>query len=74
MQDGGERSLLIITSSEVAECVVENMKENNYARFHMAGVSVIDEDWIGRTIEKSRLLQILRQHRCMSAKNGLMKY
>lgn len=52
MQDGGERSLLIITSSEVAECVVENMKENNYARFHMAGVSVIDEEWIGRTIEK----------------------
>ena len=28
------------------------MKKNNYARFHMAGVSVIDEDWIGRTIEK----------------------
>lgn len=52
MQDGDERSLLIITSSEIAECVVENMKENNYARFHMAGVSVIDEDWIGRTIEE----------------------
>ena len=51
MEDGGERSLLIITSSEVAERVIDNMKENNYARFHIAGVSVIDEDWTGRKIE-----------------------
>ncbi len=51
MEDGGERSLLIITSAEVAERVIDNMKENNYARFHIAGVSVIDEDWTGRKIE-----------------------
>lgn len=43
MQNGGERSLLIITSGEVARRVVDNMKENNYARFRIAGVSVIDE-------------------------------
>ena len=51
MEDGGERSLLIITSAEVAERVLDNMKENNYARFRIAGVSVIDEDWIGQKIE-----------------------
>lgn len=51
MQNGGERSLLIITSGEVARRVVDNMKENNYARFRIAGVSVIDEDWIGRKVE-----------------------
>lgn len=51
MQNGGERSLLIITSGEVARRVIDNMKENNYARFRIAGVSVIDEDWIGRKVE-----------------------
>ena len=50
MVDGGERKLLIITSEDVAEQVVSNMQENNYARYSIAGVVVIDADWTGRTI------------------------
>ena len=50
MVDGGERKLLIITSEDVAEQVVSNMQENNYARYSIAGVVVIDADWTGRVI------------------------
>ena len=50
MEDGGERKLLIITSEDAAEQVVMNMQENNYARFTLAGVAVIDADWTGREI------------------------
>ena len=50
MADGGERKLLIITSEDVAEQVVSNMQENNYACYSIAGVVVIDADWTGRTI------------------------
>ena len=50
MEDGGERKLLIITSKDMAEKVVLNMQENNYARFTIAGAAVIDADWTGREI------------------------
>ena len=50
MEDGGERKLLIITSENIAEQVVSNMQENNYARYSIAGVVVIDANWIGRVI------------------------
>ena len=50
MEDGGERKLLIITSEAVAEQIVLSMQENNYARFTLAGVAVIDADWTGRDI------------------------
>lgn len=52
MTDGGDRTLLIITSSDVAELVVENMKNNNYARYILAGIAVIDQDWTGQKIQK----------------------
>lgn len=51
MADGGERKLLIITSEDVAEQVVTNIKENNYARYTLAGVAVIDADWTGKKVE-----------------------
>lgn len=50
MEDGGERKLLLITSEDVADQVVSNMQENNYARYSLAGVVVIDADWTGRMI------------------------
>ena len=50
MEDGGERKLLIITSEEAAERVVSNMQKNNYARYTLAGVAVIDADWTGREV------------------------
>ena len=50
MEDGGERKLLIITSEDAAEQVVVNMKENNYARYTLAGVAVINADWTGKKV------------------------
>ena len=50
MEDGGERKLLIITSEDAAEQVVVNMKENNYTRYTLAGVAVIDADWTGKKV------------------------
>ena len=37
-------------SKEEADKVVKNMQENNYARFSLAGVVVIDADWLGKKI------------------------
>lgn len=50
MKDGGERKLLIITTEAVAEQVVTNMQQNNYARYTLAGVAVIDADWTGKQV------------------------
>lgn len=51
MEDGdGRRSLLIIATSDVVHSVVASMKENNYARFNLAGVAIIDIDCIGTKI------------------------
>lgn len=50
MEDGGERKLLIVTSEAVAEQVVANMQQNNYARYTLAGAAVIDADWTGKQV------------------------
>lgn len=50
MENGGDKKLLIITSKAVAENVVHSMQENNYARYSLAGVVVIDEDCTGGKI------------------------
>jgi len=40
---GGERSLLIVTSSDIAEDVIKNIKENNYAGYTIAGAVLTDD-------------------------------
>lgn len=49
MKDSDNRSLLIITTKEAAEKVVSNMEEHNYARFHIAGLAIIDENMVGNS-------------------------
>lgn len=51
MIDGSEKSLLIVASSDIAEQVVRNMKANNYARYKIAGVAVVDKDWVGSVVD-----------------------
>lgn len=50
MKDGGERELLIVTSADIAQQVVKNMQDNNYARYTLAGVVVVDADWTGKSV------------------------
>lgn len=51
MEEGGARSLLLVVTEDVAKIVVENMKENNYARYKIAGMVVIDKDMTGQWID-----------------------
>lgn len=50
MAGGKERSLLIVTTSDIAETVVFNVKDNNYEMFHIAGLVITDKSMIGKTI------------------------
>jgi len=43
---GGGRTLLVVTAPEIAESVIENLKENNYAGYTIAGV-VLAEAYCG---------------------------
>lgn len=51
MKNGGKKNLLVITSKDVAKCVINNLLENNYARYSLAGAVIIDEDLTGNTIQ-----------------------
>ena len=51
MQDGGNRSLLMVVSEDVAHTTVENMKANNYARYTLAGLVIIDKEMTGQYID-----------------------
>lgn len=44
-------SLLLVVSADVADAVVESMRENNYARYKIAGLAVIDQDRIGQYVD-----------------------
>ena len=50
MKDGGDRSLLIVTTSDIAEQVVLNIKDHNYELFHIAGLAITDKDMTGEKI------------------------
>lgn len=44
-------SLLLVVSADVADAVVESMRENNYARYKIAGLALIDQDRIGQYVD-----------------------
>ena len=51
MEEGGARSLLLVATEDVAEKVVASMKANNYARYKIAGIVIIDKDMTGQWID-----------------------
>ena len=46
----GNRSLLVVTTKDMAEQVVHNIWENNYERFALSGLVIIDDDLCGTKI------------------------
>ena len=46
----GNRSLLVVTTKDMAEQVVHNIRENNYERFALSGLVIIDDDLCGTEI------------------------
>ena len=52
MKKGGNRSLIIVTTSEMADKVIQNIKDNNFEMFKINGVIVIDKNMIGKKINE----------------------
>lgn len=50
MKTGGERSLLVVTTSDIAENVIANIRDQNYERFRIAGLAITDKDMTGTKI------------------------
>lgn len=50
METGSKQSLFIVTTEDIAGQVVDKMMKNNYARYRMAGMAVIDTEAVGQTI------------------------
>ncbi len=51
MEGEGEKSLLIVTNQNSAKTVINNIKENNYARYRLAGLVLLDnDDMVGQEI------------------------
>lgn len=46
----GNRSLLIITSEEIMDTVIDNIRNNNYEGFQIIGITLLDADRVGETI------------------------
>ena len=50
METGSKQSLFIVTTEDIAGQVVDRMLKNNYARYRMAGMAVVDKSVIGHRI------------------------
>lgn len=50
VNSGKRRKLLIATSSTIAYKVIENVEKNNYSRYDIVGVALLDKDLIGNQI------------------------
>lgn len=51
MEEGGDRSLFIITTSKIVEEVVCNIKDHNFEMFRINGIIVLDKDMTGQSIK-----------------------
>ena len=50
MAERGEHSLYIVTSSDIAESVVESVRKHNYNRYDINGIIITDGDMSGNEI------------------------
>lgn len=50
VNSGKRRKLLIVTSSLIADRVIENVEKNNYSRYDIVGGALLDKDLIGNQI------------------------
>lgn len=51
VNSGKRRKLLIVTSSTIADKVIENVEKNNYSRYDIVGVALLDKNLIGKQID-----------------------
>lgn len=51
VNSGKRRKLLIVTSTTIADKVIDNVERNNYSRYDIVGVALLDKDLIGNKID-----------------------
>lgn len=50
INSGKRRKLLIVSSNTIADRVIDNVEKNNYSRYDIVGVALLDKDLIGNKI------------------------
>ena len=50
VNSGKRRKLLIVSSSNIADKVIDNIEKNNYSRYDIVGVALLYKDLIGKQI------------------------
>ena len=50
MSVGGNKSLLVITTRNIAQSVMQNLKQNNYEMYKFTGIVITDDDMVGTKI------------------------
>lgn len=56
VNSGKRRKLLIVTSSLIADRVIDNVEKNNYSRYDIVGVALLDKDLIGNQINNASVV------------------
>lgn len=56
VNSGKRRKLLIVTSSAIADRVIDNVEKNNYSRYDIVGVALLDKDLIGNQINTASVV------------------
>ncbi len=51
LRNTAERSMLVVTTSNIAEDVISNMQENDIATYKISGVVIVDKDMTGEKIK-----------------------
>lgn len=47
---GKRRKLLVVTSSRVANSVIDNVEKSNFSRYDIVGVALLDQDCVGKQV------------------------
>lgn len=50
MENGDKSALLIVTNDDMAESVLHNIEEQNYAQYKIVGIALIDSSRVGETV------------------------
>ena len=52
MKVGVNKTLLIVTTLDIADHVIDNIKANNFARYKLIGIALTDAEWTGGMIRE----------------------
>ena len=56
INNGNRRKLLIVSSSDIVNLVIDNIEKNNYSRYDIVGVALLDKNLIGKTIHNTKVV------------------